>query len=118
MNIAIQGAIPAMDPQTNGPQSICSFPELSCSITRPNKFIEAFTKNIRTKDAISYIPNNVAIKTIIIDELIAYSNHLNLFIPFCISLLYISLVLFGSEIIACANADIIKNIETNTPNGN
>jgi len=52
-----------------------------------------------------------------IDELRAYSYHLNLFIPLSKSLLYISFVFFGNDIIAWAKADRSKNKATMMPKG-
>ncbi len=67
-------AIPAIEPQTNGPQFTFFLSTLSCSITNPNKFMVALTTNIKISDSISVTPNKVAIKTIIIELLSAYSN--------------------------------------------
>ena len=52
-------------------------PELSNSISKPNKFIAALDKAINAKTATSRTPNNEEISTIIKDELRAYSYQRN-----------------------------------------
>ena len=56
-------------------------PWFNNSMSKPKRFIAAFDKAIRAKTATSRTPNNAEIKTIIKDELNAYSYQRNWLIP-------------------------------------
>ena len=69
--MAIHGVMPAMHPSQNGssPPPGCSY--FSCS--RPNRIMETLTPNSATSAAMSLIPVIMAMSTIMMEELSAYS---------------------------------------------
>jgi len=64
-----------MQPKKKAVQSVFWVVWLCSSIIQPNRIIMAFNVKMTSSSAMSYMPNSIAIATIITDELNAYSIH-------------------------------------------